>query len=253
MLRQFIKHVIFFSKIFGTMIKVRLNLKLLQMPPLHDAVQRGNESDVRSLLQNPNININSKDKNGNTPLLLAGCIRDESIYNSIVKILIENGADVNACNKEFSPLYHAVFYQRETAVQMLLEEGASIKQPKNLLHIVARNGAKGVLRLLLADNRCTEDVINELDDVGRTAAYIAAQEEHKDCLKMLIAKGADLSRTLLGDETVMDVIFERITSPIEFLLEILNSMIYMVQIEGQRNRYFIGESNFCYIRVYLRF
>lgn len=148
---------------------------------------------------------------------------------------------MNACNKEFSPLYHAVFYQRETSVRMLLEEGASIKQPKNLLHIAARNGGKGVLRLLLSDNRCTEDVINELDDVGRTAAYIAAQQEHKDCLKMLIAEGADLSRTLLGDETVMDVIFERITSPVEFLLEILNSTIGMVQIEGQRNRYFFGK------------
>lgn len=65
---------------------------------LHEAVRKGSLEAVAHFLD-CNENVNQEDSSGNTPLLLAVCVADEDIYNAIVELLIENGADVNVYNK----------------------------------------------------------------------------------------------------------------------------------------------------------
>lgn len=48
-------------------------------------------------------------------------------HDSIVQLLIKNGADVNLCDsKEFSPLTIASKLGHQSNVQMLLENGADV-------------------------------------------------------------------------------------------------------------------------------
>ncbi|CAG9819853.1 unnamed protein product [Phaedon cochleariae] len=203
----------------------------LRSPSLHEAVRRGDLASVSECLKNGS-DVNEVDTSGNTALLLAACIGQKDVYTAIVGSLIEKGADVNAYNKGFTPLYNAVFYKRAEAVEMLLKAGAWLRPTyRNELHLLAEIGGSNILRLLLADQRCTPEVINRPEEDGRTALHIAAQFCHKNCLRMLIDKGGDLSATNLEGESVADVVFEQIVNPEKFITEILDNNISIEQVE----------------------
>ena len=71
---------------------------------------------VKFLLENNNdININYKNKKGETPLLIA-C---ENGYNELAKLLIGHGADVNiSCNYGSCPLESAINKDENTIIYM---------------------------------------------------------------------------------------------------------------------------------------
>jgi len=77
--------------------RIDINYPVNQMNSLHFAILIGHQSIVKVLIDSSNKSIlNSVNKNFNTPLHLA--ILEESI--SIVKLLVENGANINFKNKE---------------------------------------------------------------------------------------------------------------------------------------------------------
>tara|TARA_Y100000389_G_C17166482_1_gene366996 strand:- start:83 stop:553 length:471 start_codon:yes stop_codon:yes gene_type:complete len=65
-----------------------------EMPPLHEAIRRGNVKKVTELLKNPHVreNINKKNIYGNTPLIEAVSKGYNDKYVKIVKLLLEHGA-----------------------------------------------------------------------------------------------------------------------------------------------------------------
>ncbi|CAG9857184.1 unnamed protein product [Phyllotreta striolata] len=204
---------------------------------LHDAVRDGDVQGVRDFLSTGR-DVNETDSSGNTALLLAVCIKQEEIYDAIVAVLIENGADVNAYNKGFTPLYNAVFYKRKTSVEMLLKAGAWLRPSyKNELHHLAEHGGSRILELILDDERCTPEIINRPDDEGRTALHLAAQFCHKNCLRTLIDHGGDLSSTNDDGETVADLVFQQIIAPDGFFGEILDGKIAIKQTDKYKYNY----------------
>lgn len=50
------------------------------------------------ILVSRQANVNAEDDKGITPLLLAGCYGNKQVFEEIVKILVDNGADVNKKN-----------------------------------------------------------------------------------------------------------------------------------------------------------
>nr|XP_023020874.1 transient receptor potential channel pyrexia-like [Leptinotarsa decemlineata] len=204
---------------------------------LHEAVLNGDLEGVRQLLKQ-DASVNEVDSSGNTPLLLAVCVKEDEIYNSIVAELIQAGADVNIYNKGFTPLYNAVFYKRAESVEMLLKAGAWLRPAyRNELHLIAEIGGSNILSLILNDKRCTPDIINCSDEEGRTALHIAAQFCHKNCLRMLIEHGGDLAVLNDEKESVADIIFEQIVNPEKFIRNILDRSIVMEQTDKYRSVY----------------
>ncbi|CAH0561136.1 unnamed protein product [Brassicogethes aeneus] len=205
---------------------------------LHDAVMHGSHDRVTALIEN-GADADEKDDNGNPPLLLTVCIQEEEIYNGIVWTLIKNGADVNASNKGLTPLYNAVFYRRIKSIKMLLEAGAWLNKHSNNyeLHLLAQNGDKEILELFLKDSRCTSTSVNLPDSKGRTAVYFAAENCHKTTLKMLLNHGGVLSCTCERGN-VFEAIFEEVSSPVEFLQELLSAQISLrkVKINGMQKK-----------------
>lgn len=89
---------------------------------LHIAVGNGNIAAIKILLSR-GADINSKAREGSTPLLLA--ITDDNA--KIAKILIENGADVNlAMDQGMTPLIAAVMTGHVDIVKILLNKGVNI-------------------------------------------------------------------------------------------------------------------------------
>jgi HEAT repeat protein len=90
---------------------------------LHDICRGNNNPDIISALIAKGIDVNSKNKNLETPLHIASCFGLEVT----VKSLIGNGANVNVkdeCGK--TPLHNAAYHLNYKNARLLLDNGADV-------------------------------------------------------------------------------------------------------------------------------
>ncbi len=165
--------------------------------PLVDAIKKGDEAAVRSLLakeaprKGASHEINTPGPDGMTPLHWAA--RTDQI--GIVKLLIGGGAQPNAADRYgITPLALAAMNGSAPVIGVLLEAGADARgrvgDGETVLMSAARTGRTDAVRLLLdrgADPNAKEPW------QGETAAMWAAGENHGDMVRLLAARKADLS------------------------------------------------------------
>jgi len=128
--------------------------------PLHAAAYSGNFEVVLILTEYEPAAIYAKDENGSTPLLWASTgYYSEDVSVSVLRLLLEYGADVNVREQEdgWTPLHFASFYGALEVAHLLLEYGADVE-------------AK--------------------DKSGRTALKIAAYKRHHEVVELLRKHGA---------------------------------------------------------------
>lgn len=140
--------------------------------------QSGNEPLLRVLLRVPGVNVNTRDANNLTPLLLAV----ERGNQSVVKLLLGMPKiDVNLHNnKGTTPLIAAVERGHEGIVQLLLRAPKiNINAQNNngdtaLIRAVSKN-YENLVRLLLYAHQINIAVVNHH---GKTAIQIAQEKPH---------------------------------------------------------------------------
>jgi hypothetical protein len=120
--------------------------------PLHAAAESGNFEVVRILIGYDPAHINAKDDDGWTPLLLASNGHN-SKDGSVVRFLLEHGADINAQSRSgWTPLHQASCYGALEVVRLLLEHGADVEAKDNdgdtALQVAADRGYDKVVELL---------------------------------------------------------------------------------------------------------
>lgn len=157
--------------------------------PIHTAVMKGKEEVVRLLLE-MGADAVSPDSKGITPLHTAAA--SKKCEPELVELLIAHGADVTAADEEGStPLHntattsyghHGYRYKgssREIA-ELLLEKGAEIRATNNagrtLLHVAACENNKSVLKVILAHTQGDAAFINARDKEGTTALHSAVDQ-----------------------------------------------------------------------------
>ena len=95
---------------------------------LSDASKFYNIKEIKKLISR-GADIDSKDKEGYTPLILS--ISDG--YFDIVELLLNNGADINLPdNRDRTPLMHALMYNKLHITELLLKRGADINTTSTL-------------------------------------------------------------------------------------------------------------------------
>ena len=180
--------------------------------PLIDAINDGNLELVRLLL-NKEADINSKDPDGNTALMLA--IFHDNI--GITSLLLDRGVDVNAFNQDGNTALHCAVGVVDTssveamkmgsatvsAIEMLLDNGSDIN---------AKNGDGCTPLLVLYSSCCGQSVavaktlidrgadVNALDKDGDTALHYAfrwaasfdTDNSATVAMKVLLDNGADI-------------------------------------------------------------
>lgn len=129
--------------------------------------------DTLELLLAKGADMNLKDKNGRTPLLLAA----ESADGEIVTLLLDKGADVNAKDDEsgFTALHYAARSGKKDAAEVLIARGADI---------------------------------NTKDNQGHTPLYVAVNHDYR-VAELLIDKGANSSIRTESGQTLMELAQER--------------------------------------------
>ncbi|CAK7219974.1 hypothetical protein SBRCBS47491_004032 [Sporothrix bragantina] len=118
----------------------------------------------------------------------------QALYNNpVVRLLLENGADVEAKGRlGWTPLSLAAGLGLEALAQLLLENGADVETKDNNgqtpLSLAAELGLEAVARLLLEKGA---DVKTK-DNSGRTPLSYAADRDNEAVARLLLEKGADV-------------------------------------------------------------
>lgn len=150
--------------------------------PLMEAIIRRDANSAFILLQSPAVNLNVKNKYGNTALYLAAAHGQ----GLIVQLLLDKGATINS-NTKHSTLHRAVANGHISTVKILLEHGADV---------------------------------NESDEYGYTALHIAISSDvTKEMVQLLLSSGSDVNIRNNHVKTALDIARERGHTGVITLLE----------------------------------
>ncbi len=143
---------------------------------LHKAC-RNNYYEVADLFLKLGIDINAKNKYGDTPLHIAVQYK----CTEVVEKLIVEGADVNALNNNMvAPIHLAASIGDETILNMLLEHSAKINVADDIgahpIHYAIKSGKKSILMTLLDNGASFSECDNRKNNVLHYACQSGSDE-----------------------------------------------------------------------------
>jgi ankyrin repeat protein len=152
------------------------------------ASKNGCEISARLLLTADLAMVDSKGKNGKTPMFVAV----EQGHREVVELLLVNGADVNSRDEEHcSALYAAIAYGRREVATLLLERGADPNKVKRdystPLQAATDKGYKEIVALLL-DRGANP---NAQGGLYGNALHVASNKGYKEIVALLLDKSAN--------------------------------------------------------------
>lgn len=159
---------------------------LFQFIPYYGQGDPANDSTVRATLRNlPIEDIDLRDENGNTLLLMACQYRSEDL----VRIMLNKGADPNALNASGACCLHFACYRdssSKTIVKALIQNGASpeVKEATygcTPLHYSASAGDLDICKLLISNGA----VPSTLDYYNYSCVDYAREAGHTSVAKIL--------------------------------------------------------------------
>ena len=164
----------------GVDVNIPNNLKEY---PLQLAIQFNKKDAAKSMLNQKKIFLNTFEATGYNPLIDAA----EKDLTEISVLLIENGADLNVCDKEqlWTPLMHAITNSNEILVEKLLTHKCGVNNVdadgNTPLHLAVQSGNEFLIKSLLkaSPNKTIRNKQNQ------TPADIACALEDETAIKLL--------------------------------------------------------------------
>jgi ankyrin repeat protein/L-ascorbate metabolism protein UlaG (beta-lactamase superfamily) len=157
---------------------------------IHDAIQKGDVAQVKTLISSNKELIHMKSDKGQTPLHIA--VQNGS--QEIVEFLIAQGADINARDSEGNtPLLTALAFKKTDTAKFLISKGADVRI-KN-----TQDMAPLILALRYGLSELVEPILDSGQDVNErfggniTPLLMAIIAGNKEGVKLLVDRGADVN------------------------------------------------------------
>lgn len=129
------------------------------------------------------------DRWGGTPLHYAA----KHGHYDCIKLLIDNGADVNVESNENTPLQYALYYNHIECIIILIKNGADPNVTygcgQTPLHYVSSNGNNEYIKLFLEKGAD----VNVTADYEGAPILSALRGHHDEAIKILLNNGADVN------------------------------------------------------------
>lgn len=188
----------------------------------HLAALRGDCRRLRQLLDTGKVHIDSRDRDGTTPLILSAamghteCVQEllaqgadpaccrttgtsalffaaQGGFLDIARLLLDAGAAIDAPSMDGgTPLFVACQCGHLPVVEELIRRGANVnscmKDKASPLFIAAQNGHEDVCRALVVAGAAVDMARGD----GATPLWIAAQCGHEHVARVLLPRGADV-------------------------------------------------------------
>ena len=171
------------------------------MTPLMFAASNGYTETAKLLIDN-GANVNAKkDYFDLTPLMFAAA----NGYTEIVKLLIDNGANVNAKDKDDrTPLIWAAVGGNTETAKLLINNGANVntkdKDKHTPLMYATRENRPEIVKLLIDAGAD----VNAKDHERKTPLMFAMEKGYTEIATLLITKGANVNAKDSNGETALD-------------------------------------------------
>ncbi|BES94896.1 ankyrin repeat domain 50 [Nesidiocoris tenuis] len=189
---------------------------------LHWLAAEGDHEKLEAVLKIDSSALEVTDRHGQTPLNLAARLG----LSSIVKVLLEAGADVDHADCDgWTALRAAAWGGHSEIVKLVLEAGAAVdscdRDERTALRAASWGGHADIVTLLLEANAD----VNKTDCEGRTALIAAAYMGHADIVEKLLDYNADMNhedndgRTALSVAALCVPASEGYTKVVNILLE----------------------------------
>jgi len=230
----------------SVMLLLGLNLSILQTAysqqseTIHKAIVDGDVNKVKELIEADSTLMESKDKNGNTPLNLA-CLHGFTREPDIAEFLISKGANINTENNNgFTPLHGASSFAGDAGganydlVQLLVTNGANVnaKDKRGNTPLHASIGSVNIARFLIehgADVNAKADIgtalhrsltydsndempqllikngvkLNQKDKLGNTELHLAAMNGFANLISLMVKNGSDVNAVNHNNRTAL--------------------------------------------------
>ena len=170
---------------------------------LHIVACNGHVEVAKVLIEN-GADVNAVDYEKSTALHFA----TKCGHVTIMKMLLQNGANVNAVDDDWeTPLHHAAVFGKVNTMDILRENGADVNAAtahtnKTPLHLACRYGHTDVAEWLLRNGA----TMTNMTALGFwTALDYAAMNRFVDVVKVLIQHGADVNASKKGKRSPLMV------------------------------------------------
>ena len=160
----------------------------LEMVSFDAAAKQSPHLGVAQLLLDGGVNVDERDGNGQTPLMLM-ISKDHSA--DVIAFLLQNHADPNTSDKYGNtPLSMAVGTGKADLVNLLLDHHADLEDSSGstVLMYAVSSKETDMVKLLLDRHANFEAV----DKDGQTPLIVAIQRENGDIVKLLLDRGANI-------------------------------------------------------------
>ena len=158
---------------------------------MFNAVFENNLEKVKAILSDKNVDVN-KHYGENMDTSLHFAVNNQNF--EISRILLQNGAKVDAVNESsLTPLHIALKQDNTKIFSLLMIYGADVhrknKGNKSYLHIAASYGHMNLCKILLESFKLN---IASADNSGWTAIHCSAESGNIELLQYFVENGADV-------------------------------------------------------------